>query len=75
MINIDILLRLLVAHIIADFFLQTNKLCKLKKTRPCIGLSLHSLLQALCSYICVAEWTLIDNRQLPLDAKTVLYIP
>ena len=54
--NTDVLLRLLAAHIVADFFLQTDYLCKLKKTRPCLGLPLHSLIQALCSYLCVAEW-------------------
>lgn len=54
--NIDILLRLLVAHIIADFFLQTDYLCKLKKSRPNLGIPLHSLIQALFSYLCVAEW-------------------
>lgn len=54
--NTDILLRLLVAHIIADFFLQTDKLCKMKKARPIIGLPLHSLIHAICSYIIIAEW-------------------
>lgn len=54
--SIEILLRLLFAHIIADFFLQTDKLCEMKKTKPTVGLPLHSLIHALCSYIIIGEW-------------------
>lgn len=54
---IEILLRLLFAHIIADFFLQTDKLCEMKKAKPSVGLPIHSLIHAACSYIIVGEWT------------------
>ncbi len=55
--SIEILLRLLFAHIIADFFIQTDKLCEMKKTKPAVGLPIHSLIHATCSYIVVGEWT------------------
>lgn len=55
--SIEILLRLLFAHIIADFFLQTDKICDMKKAKPSVGLPIHSLIHAACSYIIVGEWT------------------
>lgn len=61
--SIEILLRLLFAHIIADFFLQTDKLCEMKKAKPSMGLPIHSLIHTTCSYIIVGEWT---NLMIPV---------
>ena len=57
--NITILLKLLFAHIFADFVLQTNRICDGKKaagkTRY-IYLLLHSLIHAATAYLLVARW-------------------
>ena len=61
--SIEIFLRLLFAHLIADFFLQTDKLCEMKKAKPSVGLPTHSLIHAVCSYMIVGEWT---NLMIPV---------
>lgn len=57
--NIGILLRLLFAHIFADFFLQTTKMCEEKKSngKQKYGyLLLHSLIHSIAAYLLVAQW-------------------
>lgn len=57
-----ILIKLILAHLIGDFLLQSDHLCKLKYdrqiSRRLIGLGIHSAIQALLSYIFIAEWSL-----------------
>lgn len=63
--NITILLKLLCAHIFADFVLQTNRICNGKKATGKIRygyLLLHSLLQAATAYLLIARW---DNWIIP----------
>ena len=56
---IKLITRLLLAHIVGDFFLQSDGMCKAKKERTfkgiliCIG---HSFIQAALAYIAVADW-------------------
>lgn len=53
------LLRLLFAHIFADFILQTDSICKNKRKKGWIkskSLIFHSLIHAITSYLFVAEW-------------------
>lgn len=63
--NSVILLRLLFAHFISDFFLQCNWIEEGKKSKGCkcyvyqLG---HSFIHAVMSYICVAQW---DNWIVP----------
>ncbi|WP_276816319.1 DUF3307 domain-containing protein [Segatella maculosa] len=62
----DILLRLLFAHIIADFFLQTNKMNIGKNSvNRCKWLYLlcHSLIHAAIAYAIIAQW---GNWLIPL---------
>lgn len=62
----NILIRLIVAHIIADFFLQTDKIAEGKRasnTSKLYYLLIHSGLNALMAYLLVAQWTL---WQIPL---------
>lgn len=54
--NIDILLRLLFAHILIDFVLQTNKIVRKKKERKSFYHLIHSLSQAVCAYLIVSQW-------------------
>ena len=57
--NIGILLRLLFAHIFADFFLQTTKMCEEKESngKQKYGyLLLHSLIHSIAAYLLVAQW-------------------
>lgn len=57
--NIIILLKLFAAHILADFILQTDKICKGKKKGGIPGFNytlLHSLVHAGAAYLIVAEW-------------------
>lgn len=56
-INIAILLRLLFAHILSDFVLQTDRLNKGKKgEKKYHYLSLHSFIHATLAYVCAAQW-------------------
>ncbi|MGM9860408.1 MAG: DUF3307 domain-containing protein [Muribaculaceae bacterium] len=55
-----ILLRLLFAHILADFFFQNDKICTGKEEKSAKGfiyLLLHSSIHSLTAYLCVAEWS------------------
>lgn len=54
-----ILIKLLVAHILGDFVLQTDKWAKHKNQRKIksVFLYIHSFFIALLSYIFLAEWT------------------
>lgn len=55
----SILLRLLFAHIVADFFLQTKWMVEGKENggnRSMIVLTLHSLIHSLMAYLIVGEW-------------------
>ena len=57
--NVILLLRLLSAHILADFFLQNNKLCNAKSEKGSSGIKaqlLHSLIHAACAYILLGDW-------------------
>ncbi|MCD8236102.1 MAG: DUF3307 domain-containing protein [Prevotellaceae bacterium] len=57
----SILLRLLLAHIISDFFLQSKRMVESKKNggkTRWITLALHSLIHSLAAYILVGEWGL-----------------
>ncbi len=57
--NILILVKLLVAHAVGDFFLQTDGICEGKKAKGSermMYLGLHSLINAALAYILVADW-------------------
>lgn len=65
-LNLTILLRLLFAHIFADFALQSNKLSGGKSEGGKKGtfyLLLHSFIHAVMAYLFVGQWT---NWKLPL---------
>lgn len=56
----NILFRLLLAHIVADFFLQTDKMNSGKNAadgRKWLFLLLHSFTHAVATYVFVAQWT------------------
>ena len=56
----SILLRLLFAHIVADFFLQTKWMVERKENggkRSMMMLTLHSLIHSLMAYLMAGEWT------------------
>lgn len=58
--NMTILFRLIVAHILADFALQPDKICKGKSINGCKGfgfLLLHSSIHATLAYLLLAQWT------------------
>ena len=57
--NITLLLRLLSAHLLADFFLQSDKLCKAKNEsgkKGAIAQLAHAFIHALSAYILLADW-------------------
>ena len=57
----SILLRLLLAHIIADFFLQTKWMVEGKENggkRSMRMLTLHSIIHSLIAYLIVGDWSL-----------------
>ena len=57
--NVTILLRLLSAHLLADFFLQSDKLCKAKNEHGKNGVVAqltHALIHALSAYFLLADW-------------------
>ena len=57
----SILLRLLLAHIIADFFLQTKWMVEGKENggkRSMRMLTLHSIIHSLMAYLIVGDWSL-----------------
>ena len=54
-----ILLKLLSAHIIADFFLQFDWLCNGKREKGSRGIAaqaIHALIHAACAYLLLADW-------------------
>lgn len=64
--NILILLKLLAAHVIGDFFLQTDNICEGKSARGTkrLGyLTIHSGINALLAYLLVGLW---DCWQIPV---------
>lgn len=56
------LIILIIAHLVGDFILQTDKLCKMKYesklSTKVSALVIHSGLQAILSYILLAQWNL-----------------
>lgn len=57
--NLIILLKLLSAHVIADFFLQFDWLCEGKHEKGSRGLTaqaIHALIHAVCAYLLLADW-------------------
>ena len=53
------LFKLLLAHVIADFFLQFDKLCQAKHKagrEAFIAQAVHALIHALCAYLLLADW-------------------
>ena len=57
--NLIILLKLLSAHVIADFFLQFDWLCQGKQEKSIRGLiaqAIHALIHAVCAYLLLADW-------------------
>ena len=57
--NVTLLLRLLSAHLLADFFLQSDKLCKAKNEsgkKGAIVQLAHAFIHALSAYILLADW-------------------
>ena len=59
---ISILIKLIAAHLIGDFIFQSDKICEMKynKNLPkrLSGLAVHSGIQAIRSYLFIAEWQL-----------------
>lgn len=59
---IIILIKLIAAHLIGDFIFQTDKICEMKYSnelsKRLTGLAIHSGIQAMLSYVFIAEWTL-----------------
>lgn len=59
MTNILLLLKLLSSHVIADFFLQFDRLCKGKREEGMRGITfqaIHALIHAGCAYLLVGDW-------------------
>lgn len=57
--NLLILLKLLASHVIADFFLQFDWLCKGKREKGLHGVAfqaMHALIHAACAYLLVGDW-------------------
>lgn len=57
--NVILLLRLLSAHILADFFLQNDKLCRAKNEKGAAGIKaqiLHSFIHSASAYILLGDW-------------------
>ena len=57
--NVIVLVRLLAAHIIGDFFLQTDTICQGKNSsggRRLIYLAVHSGINAVLAYLFVGRW-------------------
>lgn len=58
--NIIILLRLLFAHVLSDFFFQSDRICNGKQSntkKKYLYQLLHSSIHALMAYLLVADWT------------------
>lgn len=64
--QLDILLRLFIAHILADFFFQTNKIVENKKKGPGSPyFILHIAIVGLLTYLLLGDWS---NWRIPLLA-------
>lgn len=60
--NITLLLRLFAAHLLADFFLQTDRLCKAKLDKGMNGFIaqvIHALVHAISTYLILADWQML----------------
>ncbi|MDE6683056.1 MAG: DUF3307 domain-containing protein [Muribaculaceae bacterium] len=72
---ITLLIQLISAHLFGDFIFQTDRLCKMKYsdnlTTRLSGLTIHSGIQALLSYLFIAKWTLWS---VPLSIFTCHFI-
>lgn len=58
--NMTVLLRLLFAHVISDFVIQSDNMCNGKQgktKKKYIYQLLHSFIHALTAYIFVADWS------------------
>ncbi|MCD8207479.1 MAG: DUF3307 domain-containing protein [Bacteroidales bacterium] len=56
----EIIVKLLLVHVVCDFFLQSRKWCEAKRSRSLRGLaasSIHALIIALLSYVIMADWS------------------
>lgn len=57
----ELLIRLVCAHVLADFFLQNKWMCEhkqhLNSAKGWMAQILHASIQALMAYVIVAEWT------------------
>lgn len=72
--NILILLKLLAAHVIGDFFLQTDNICEGKNARGAkrLGyLTIHSVINALLAYLLMGLW---DCWQIPVTVFFTHYL-
>ena len=72
--NILILIKLIAAHVIGDFFLQTDKICEGKYARGTkrLGyLAIHSGINALLAYVLVGLW---DCWQIPVIVFVTHYL-
>lgn len=85
MMGFSILLRLLAAHLMADFFLQFDWIAKGKFAKGAKGqliLAIHSLIHAVTAYVMVGQWNqwvipalifathfIIDTAKVRLDGK------
>lgn len=58
---IILLVKLIAAHLIGDFLLQSNMMCRLKYdndwSKRIAALSVHSAIQAILSYVFIAWWS------------------
>lgn len=81
--NLIILLKLLFAHLLSDFILQTDRICKGKKKDGWIKwnyLIFHSLIHAIMAYLFVAQWynwfipTIIFFTHLFMDFLKSIYL-
>lgn len=58
---IILLVKLIAAHLIGDFMLQSNMMCRLKYdndwSKRIAALSVHSAIQAILSYVFIAWWS------------------
>lgn len=57
---ITILIKLIAAHLVGDFLLQSDKLCRLKYERKLSckiqALALHSVIQVALTYVFIGQW-------------------
>lgn len=63
--QLDILLRLTLAHLLADFVFQTDAVVKSKRSKGLgsVNFYIHLLIVGLLTYVFLAQWT---NWYLPM---------